>query len=134
MSLPLRSPLHTERIRRKQPLRISPRPNLLQMLILRLVFVVSEPHLVQVPITVRAPQHPLVLLAEAAVRSNKQLVVLCLPGVGGFFVLGLVEAVEHLADCRVAPAVGCAVGGVGVEFGGGAAEALDLHGEPAVSP
>jgi hypothetical protein len=42
MSLPLRSPLHTERIRRKQPLRIRPRPNLLQMLILRLVFIAMD--------------------------------------------------------------------------------------------
>lgn len=88
----------------------------------------------QVPISVRSPQHPLVLLAVAAVRSNEQLVVLSLPRIRNLLVLRLVEAVNDLADSRVAPAVRRAVGSIFVEHGLVAAEALDLDGEPAVLP
>jgi len=88
----------------------------------------------QVPVTVRSPQHSLVLLAVAALRPNEQLIVLSLPCIRNLLVLRLVEAVDHLADSPVAPAVGSAVGSVGVEQGIVATEALDLDGQPAVLP
>lgn len=107
--------LHAERVRREHAIWIRPCPYLLQPLILRLVFIVSQSHLMQVPITIRSPQHSLVLLAVAAVRPNEQLIVLSLPCIRNLLVLRLVEAINNLADSRIAPAVGSAVRRVGVE-------------------
>ena len=69
-----------------------------------------------------------------ALGPNEQLVVLSLPRIRDRLILRLVEAVNHLADSRVAPAVRSAVGSVCVEHGLVAAEALDLDGKPAVLP
>ena len=88
----------------------------------------------QIEIAITPPKNPLIRLAEATVRPDKEAVSLSLPSIRSPLRKRLMETVENLADGRVAPAVRRSVGSVCTEFRVVPAEALDLHGEPAVAP
>ena len=105
-------------------------------LVLGVILVVEWPALVHIPITIRGPEHTLILLAESAVLAAHELVVDILPTFRERFAfLALfVEAVQHLANRRVSPAVGRAVVPIGIVLRVFPAVALDLDGEKAILP
>ena len=125
-----------EGIRSKSSERISQVPLPPDPFVLGLILKVEWPALVHVPITIRGPEHTFILLAKRTVLTAHDLVVDILPTFRERFTcLALVmEAVERLADCRVSPAVGCAVVAIGIELRVFPAIALDLNGEKAILP
>lgn len=76
------SPLHAERVRCENAVRISRQPCLPQPVVLGLVFVVAQPNRIQVVLALRALQHAALLRAEQAIRTDLVLVSLLVPGYG----------------------------------------------------
>ena len=117
-------------------MRISQVPLPSDPLVLGLILVVEWPALVHIPVTIRSPEHTLILLAERAVLAVHELIVDTLPTFRERFTfLALfVEAVQRLANCRVSPAVGRAVVPIGIVLRVFPAKALDLDRQKAILP
>lgn len=84
--------LHTEWVRRENPLRINLLLDLLQSLVRRLLMVIL-PHLLRIPLPIRAPKQPFILLTKIRlltriilgllfIRIVLMAILKCIPSIG----------------------------------------------------
>jgi hypothetical protein len=103
--------LDSKRIGSKSAIRIILASSPANSLIFVLVLVVGLPHLRlgQIPITMRAPQHALVYLAEIAGRSDHDLIIMLLPVNSKFSSILIMEAIDDLDHSGISPAIRSAI-------------------------